>query len=380
MNILLINSEFPPVGGGASNASGFVASNLSDLGQNVTVLTTQYNGLPKFETINGVEIRRIPSPRKYLDRSGPFEQLLFILIGSVWSLSIARKAKPDVTLAFFGAPSGFIAFFLKVFIGIPYIVSLRGGDVPGFRSYDFSIYHKLLGPFLRIVWKNAAYVVANSQGLKNLGNKFEPGISIQVIPNGVDIDQFVPVERSWSPPKLLTVGRIVYQKGLDILLESLKKVEDLDWELNIVGDGPKYKEIHLLAEKLGLLGHIHFLLWQNKNSLKDIYQQSNLFLNPSRDEGMPNVVLEAMASGLPVVATNIAGNEELISVGETGLLVEPEDVAGLAESLRQLIPDGKTRKTMGSNARKLVEENYTWKQVAQRNLDLLENVVKTKSC
>jgi glycosyltransferase involved in cell wall biosynthesis len=376
MRILLINSEYPPVGGGASNASAFLARHLAELGQEVTVMTCQFSDLPSNEQQGDVRVWRIPARRKRQDSSGAFEQLIFLFIGSLWGIWLARKWKPDVVLAFFGAPSGIVSLVLKVFFGIPYVVSLRGGDVPGFRPYDFALYHKLLGPILHVVWRKAAFVVANSEGLKDLGQKFDSKVKIQVIPNGVDVDRFNPAGRVWRPARLLIVGRVVYQKGIDILLNALAGLKELEWSLSVVGDGPKRKELETQTKDLGLANRVKFLGWRDKDQLTEIYRQGNLFVYPSRDEGMPNVVLEAMASGLPVLASQIAGNEELVVPPETGLLVPPEDVENLRNGLRQLIPDADQRQSMGYAGRERVTANYTWRKVSKRNLELLQRAVE----
>jgi len=105
-------------------------------------------------------IRRIPGLRRRQDRSSPLEQIIFFLSASFWIMGLIPHFKPHATLAFFGVPSGATAWLIKKLYDIPYIVSLRGGDVPGFRPYDFQVYHRLVAPFLRVIWRNAAAVVA----------------------------------------------------------------------------------------------------------------------------------------------------------------------------------------------------------------------------
>jgi glycosyltransferase involved in cell wall biosynthesis len=162
MRILVINSEYPPIGGGASNASANLARCLAAFGHEVAVLTAHFGDLPRLETQDGVTVHRIPALRRKQDRSGALEQLAFILYASLWTLVWSRQNRPNVTLAFFGMPSGAVAWLLKMVYKIPYIVSLRGGDVPGFRPYDFKTFHKLIGPFLRVIWHGASAVIANS--------------------------------------------------------------------------------------------------------------------------------------------------------------------------------------------------------------------------
>ena len=376
MRILIINSEYPPIGGGAGNASAnlgrlFVAKN-----HEVSVLTTRFRGLAHQEIRDGIHIHRIPAMRKNFDRSGPLEQVSFIVLGCLSIISFVRTWKPDIVVAFFGIPSGVIAWFAHKLFGLPYVVSLRGGDVPGFRPYDFAIYHRMVAPVLRWVWRKGAAVVANSDGLKTLANGFEKEIPIRVIPNGIDLNTYQPASRMWSPPHLLFVGRLVYQKGLDLLIEALSTLKDIPWKLSIVGDGPQSELLQNMAGKLGLAERIDFLGWQAREALPEFYQKANLFIFPSRHEGMPNAVLEAMACGLPVIASRIAGNEELVENDETGLLVEPENISSLRGALEKLLLNEARCRKMGEQGRQRVESAYSWNGVADKYLELLQQILE----
>ena len=375
MHILIINSEYPPIGGGAGNASANIARELAALGIQVSVVTAHFDNQPHQEIRDNVTIYRIPAVRRKQDRSGALEQIAFILSASFWTVNWARKNKPDSALAFFGVPSGAVAWILKLIYKIPYIVSLRGGDVPGYRPYDFKTFHKLIAPLLRVIWKNAFTIIANSNGLRDLALAFDPRFEIPIIPNGVDLEKYSVPERDWSSPRLLSVGRIVHQKGLDLGLQTLSQLKDLAWTWSIVGDGPQLENLKSLAAELGMADRINFLGWQSRDELTKQYQQANIFLFPSRHEGMPNAMLEAMSTGLPVVATRIAGSEELVIEGETGFLAQTENVDELRESLRRILIDPSQRKKMGIASRQRVEKNYSWKNVAQQYKTYLEQIV-----
>lgn len=386
MHILIINSEYPPIGGGAGNASANIARELAALGLCVSLVTAHFGNLPHEEIIDNVTVYRIQSLRRKQDRSGAVEQLAFILSASFWTLRRCSgralgwscQNRPNATLAFFGVPSGAPALFLKWIYKIPYIVSLRGGDVPGFRPYDFKTFHKLIAPFLRVIWKNASYIIANSNGLRDLALAFDSRFEIPIIPNGVDLDKYTVPERDWSSPRLLSVGRIVHQKGLDLGLRALSQLQDLDWHWSIAGDGPQLENLKSLANELGIADRVTFLGWQSREELTKQYQVANIFLFPSRHEGMPNAVLEAMACGLPVVATRIAGNEELVVEDETGLLVPTESVGELRDALRKILSNPNLRKQMGLASRRRVEENYSWKKVAEQYKICLEKISRAR--
>ena len=186
MKILILNSEYPPVGGGAGNATANIARLLAKMGSEVVVLTSRHGTLPPEELCEGVRILRGPTLRRHADRSTALEQVSFIVGAFLRSFNLMRQFKPDVILAFLGLPSGAIAWLLKVSSGIPYVVSLRGGDVPGFRPYDFWLYHKIAVPWLHLIWHGSSAVVANSRGLYDLAKAFEFGDWDSIIPNGVD--------------------------------------------------------------------------------------------------------------------------------------------------------------------------------------------------
>ncbi len=376
MKILILNSEYPPVGGGAGNASAHIARLLAVRGHEVQLLTSQYGDLPADEVCDGVRVLRGPTRRRHADRSTAFEQVLFILGASFRSLLLMREFRPDVTLAFFGLPSGAVAWLLKTVMGIPYVVSLRGGDVPGFRPYDFWLYHKIAVPWLHLIWRAAAFVVANSRGLYDLARAFDSKVDISIIPNGVDLDEFRPSPHDWSSPRLLSVGRVVYQKGYDVALRALAGLTDLSWEWTIAGDGPHLRTLQRMLREYELLDRVHFLGWATADKVKEQYAHANLFLHPSRHEGMPNALLEAMASALPVVATRIAGNEELVLDGQTGLLVPVDDPEALRGSLKQLLREPELRKSMALAGRRRVEESFGWLSVAEQYESTLEKAKK----
>ena len=298
MKILFINSEYPPVGAGAGVASSNLARLLAKSGHQVIVATSAFDALSTDEVQAGVRILRGPSARRRRDRSSAFEQLVFIAGAASRCLALAREFKPDVVLAFFGLPSGAVAWLLKLTFGVPYVVSLRGGDVPGFRPYDFWLYHRIAVPWLHLIWHGATSVVANSRGLYDLARAFDSRIGISIIPNGVDLEKFRRTERDWTPARLLSVGRVVYQKGYDVALRALADLKDLEWEWTIAGDGPSLLALQAMLRKYELQDRVHFLGWESADEVKKQYAKANLFLHPSRHEGMPNAVLEAMAGAL----------------------------------------------------------------------------------
>lgn len=372
LSLLLVNYEYPPIGGGAGNATYHIAHDLAAAGCRVTVLTSRFRGQPAREREGDVTVVRVPVVRRRADRCTPPEMLTFIGSALLRARSVARAARPEACLAFMGLPSGPVAWWLRRSLGIPYLVLLRGGDVPGFLPGELGTYHRLTLPVIRALWRDAAAIVANSEGLRRTAQAGLPGFEIQVIPNGVDTVRFAPAagERPPGPPRLLFVGRLSAQKNLLTLLEALASLRGrVEGELVLAGDGPERERLAQRAAALGLGKRVRFAGWVGRDELPGLYRGADLFVLPSWDEGMPNALLEAMASGLPVVASRIAGNEELVREGVNGYLVAPDDTAGLAERIARLAAQPDLRRRMGEASRAAAVAR-DWGPVAAAYLDL----------
>ena len=144
-----------------------------------------------------------------------------------------------------------------------------------------------------------------------------------------------------------------------------------DWTLTIAGEGPLKDELALAAHKLGIADRVVFRGWLERDHLPAVYAQADVFVLPSRDEGMPNAMLEAMAAGLPVIGSKVAGLDEVVIDGKTGLLIPPEDAAALAEAIRILIEDRDHTFALGQAARTRVEADFSWDHAAESYLSLL---------
>lgn len=397
MRLLFINYEFPPLGGGGGNANAQIAKQIAGMGHEVVVLTSSFKGLPRHEKRDGYSIYRIPSLRRYMEKCRIFEMTAFMLASMVMGPLFARKWKPDRTIAFFTIPSGPSAWIIKKLFHIPYLVSLRGGDVPGFMHPQLKLFHRLTSRVIRFLWHEAHAVVANSEGLKRLALKTTDTIDIMTIPNGVDAHFFNPdgrgVEQGMlsSPSddkvdkvdkqdkkiiRIMTAGRLTSQKGIDTLLFAfwrLKPQLHRPVQIWIVGDGPRRQSLEQLTADLKLEDDVFFLGWRDRETLKNLYSSADLFALPSLDEGMSNVLLEAMAMGLPVVATEVSGVHELVKPGENGFLVPPQKPDIMAQHLMTLINEDSLRQNMSKKARHQAQY-FDWQAVARGYLELCETL------
>jgi glycosyltransferase involved in cell wall biosynthesis len=238
-------------------------------------------------------------------------------------------------------------------------------------------YHFFAGFLTKKIWSNAHKVVANSQGLMELAQKTADKINkkVEFIPNGVDLNFFQPDKAriAGSPIKILFVGRFNKQKGLEYLIEAMKKITEIkskdEVRLELVGEGPTKKEIIKQAKQLGVFEYIDFTPWLDKDKILKRYQNADIFVLPSLDEGMPNVLSEAMACGLPVVATDIKGNNELIEK-DNGFLVPVKNSVALGENLLFLINSKTLREELGKN-NIIKMKDLSWEVWAKKYLEYL---------
>ncbi|HZA02615.1 MAG TPA: glycosyltransferase family 4 protein, partial [Hyphomicrobiaceae bacterium] len=197
---------------------------------------------------------------------------------------------------------------------------------------------------------------------------------VHLIYHGLDLDRFPPTPRPAStraggtatgPVRLLTVGRAVEKKGLDVLLEALAKLSaELHWSLTHIGGGPELKKLKRRAKALGLAGRVTWIGAQDQHVVLAAYRGADLFVLPCRiagngdRDGLPNVLIEAQSQGLACISTAISGVPELISDGETGVLVRPEDPEALGAAVARLIVDPALRDRLGAAAERRVRERF----------------------
>ncbi len=371
MRVLALNYEFPPLGGGAGNATAHISRELVELGCTVSVLTTWFPGTDRHEIRDGYAVHRVRALRRRVDRSSPLEMASFVASAALPALRLARRVKPDIVHVYFALPTGLLGLLIKRFTGTPYLLSLRGGDVPGFLPETLGGLHRLTAPLHGPIWHGAAGIIANSEGLRDLAQE-QMGLPVELAPNGVDLREYCPSSAPVEGPlRALFTGRLVRQKRVPFLLEA---VRDLPVSVDLVGAGPDEEALREQAVALGIQDRVRFLGWASREEMPQRYRDADVFVFPSVEEGMPNVVLEAMASGLPIIATDIYGHRGLVKDGDNGFLVPVEDSKAIAGALRRLAADPKLRQQMGERSRKRAEA-FGWRRTAETYLRLSERAL-----
>jgi glycosyltransferase involved in cell wall biosynthesis len=221
-----------------------------------------------------------------------------------------------------------------------------------------------------MVVRLADRVIVNADALRPRG---AAGARTHVIPSGVDTELFRPrpeargelrarlgiANANPATPVIGTVGRLEARKGTALLLEAaaqLVKKGLSELRVVVVGDGPLRDELSALAARLGITERVHML--GNRSDVAEVLVALDVFVLPSHSEGMSNALLEAMATGLPVVATAVGGNPEVVSAETTGVLVPPDNAMALADAVLRLVASPGLRAQLGAAARGQVQERH----------------------
>lgn len=371
MNILVISHEYPPIGGGGANACYYLVENFVKAGHFVTIVTSSYAELQRIERRHNCITYRVPAIRRKRDKSNFLEMFTFLVSAWFRTRKLVKGEKFDICQVFFGIPSGPIALYLKKRYKIPYIVRLGGGDIPGAQK-RFAFLYRVLTPFIRNVWKNAKCVVANSEGLKLRAEEFDRNYPIMTITNGVDVDFFSRSEEKDTNEKdgltLLCVSRLLEGKGLQDIIPYMKKIEEevgCTVVLQIVGDGPYKGELNEVVRRYKVEQNVKFEGRKEKEDLLAYYQKADIFILPSRSEGMPNVVLEAMSMGLPIIMTPCEGSKELVT--NNGIVSSIDE---MVNNVILLGKDKRLRKDMARNSAKIAREQFLWEKISLQYLSL----------
>ena len=379
LSVLMLNYEYPPMGGGAGNATQQTARCLAALGLDVEVLTSRWRDQPDLESIDGVTVHRVVSKRRSIHDCGFLGALTYVLAAIPRLRRLAAEKRHDVYHFYFGLPTGVLAFYVHYALRRPYILSLRGSDVPGYDSPKWYVapLHFMLKPFTSRIWGNAAAVTALSGDLKALAQETHPRIPIEIVPNAIETDAFPAPERGRrdASRRLLTVCRLIPRKGLDFLLAAMRQLGPEGFSLRIVGTGELADALADAITADGLADCVTLAGYVPRDELHREYGTADAFVLPSLSESFGLVLLEAMSCGLPIVATRTGGIPELIHDGTQGFLAEPGNADELARAVRALFADDDRRWQIGQANATQVRTSHTWPAIAERTRQLYDDAV-----
>jgi glycosyltransferase involved in cell wall biosynthesis len=383
VRLLFINYEFPPVGGGASVSSAALAERLVARGHRVDVLTSRANGQAATDEIRGVRIHRVRSWRHGIHECGVRGAASFAGFALPRLERLLGRNHYDLVHCYFGLPCGPLGLYARGRRNLPYVLSMRGSDVPGYDTTDrwLGVMHRLAAPLTRRVLSAASAVVPNSHSLRSLVQAFHPEVECDVIPSS-SVENSSASDSQRSPgasARLLCVSRLIPRKNIAVLLHAMTHVRDLDAHLDIVGTGKDAAHLAGLVRELSLESTVSLLGARPHEQVLALYRRSDLFVLPAVAESCSMAMLEAMGSGLPIVTTRVGGNVDLVRHGENGLLVPPGDAGSLASALRTLIGDPDRMRLMGRESRRRVGAEFNPDLHAARYEEVYHRAVRSAS-
>ncbi len=374
----LLTFDFPPMGGGIARWMGELARRFPP--ESLVVSTGSVLGSEASDASFPNPVDRVGVPARRL------RTLKGLLLWSRRVTALARTAHPDFVWCGQLRPAAYPAKWINERLGTPYGIMVHGGDLLGLQHRIHQ--SRVKRGTARSLIASSSVLVANSNWTRDLCHQVlgELGLDaaegfVRVVQLGTDPAQFHPAHPSEAIRSryglgdgrwLLTVARLVPHKGVDVALRALAALGGRypDLRYAVVGQGDHLPVLETLAAELGVRDRVRFLTGVTDADLPAVYQAAEVYLGPSRQagldvEGFGIALLEASASGLPVVAGRSGGMPEAVTDGETGVLVDSEDPGAVAAAVGGLLADPERARRLGSAGRRAVERYYTWDRVVR---------------
>jgi glycosyltransferase involved in cell wall biosynthesis len=376
MKIALLSEKYTPDLGGLAISTGRLGDSLSVAGHDVRLFAPTSNLPPTIKQTqrsSGVHVTRFGAHKRVDDTLVDWFELI---------VEEHEREPFDLIHAYFLPMAGFVGTYAGKYLGIPSVVSIRGNDIER-AAFDPSKFSHVM-----YTLQNANAVTTNASILAKKAKAFVDR-AIHVIPNGIDTERFKPLEKNEVLGETLGlvnekkkeernfvvgfVGELREKKGIATLLSGYAQlIKTVPASLLIVGevregeDKKTFEEFQIANPHLPITvtGHVAH------KDLPAYYSLMDVFVHPSLRDGMPNAVLEAMACGVPVIATPVGGVLDVIEDGLNGLFVNVNDVQGLADKMAETLNKPDKRKSIGRSARETVLGQYTLEKELQANLQI----------
>lgn len=350
--LLVVDGVYPSLGGAEIQAR-MLARVFTEDGHDVRVLAPWLDRTrPLRETLDGVPVERIPYPRIRLLGA------LLLCVRFAWRL-LRDRGGYDAIHVHTAENLAAIAGLLRPWHGATVTVKVSGAYEFDGGLLDPERRHRPLNR-LRNAWIQRADTIQciSRYTFDRLVAAGYPRAGLKMIPNAVDLRRFGGPRSTSGVVRVAYVGRLRQVKGVTVLLDAWHALAPAGGaRLVIAGDGELRPELEAQLDRLGLRGAVE--LAGAISDVPALLRDTDVYVQPSFAEGMPNSVLEAMAAGLPIVATRVSGNEDLIADGENGLLVPPGDPGALAAAIRRLMEDPALARSMGERARERAQQYST---------------------
>lgn len=285
------------------------------------------------------------------------------------SLSLLKKIikefRPDILHAHYASSYGVLGMICRF---KPYVLSIWGSDI-----YDFPNRNLVNNIIMKLVIRSASKICSTSLAMKKIIEKKYNRLDVQIVPFGIDLQRFNYYKRK---NKIFTVGiikSIEKYNGIEVLIDSANiLINQLNEKIDfiIVGKGSLKKQMELKVRALNLENNIKFIGYVSHNRIIDYFEKIDVFIAPSKREGFGVSVLEASATGIPSITSNVGGLKEVNIHNKTGFMLEKNTPDILAKNILKLFNDRDLTATLGKNARVYVEKNFNWKNNLDRMIDI----------
>lgn len=376
MKILLVNYEYKPQCGGAGLGTYNMAYQLAKMGHEVKILIGWDYSFGTPEQIEGVEMTVVRLKKKNIHQSTSFGMIEFLARGFFEIKRLTKENSFDIIQFYFSVPTGILKYGIHG--KIPYVVSLRGMDIPGFRNDKYRFVSFMTRGINRLVVKNAAAVTCLSGEAANYYKVFSPNTDITVIPNAVDYEVY-KVKRCYSETvrKFVAVSRLTGFKNLDLMIKAFCRVYDTykDVSLDIYGEGKEREILEKLISENGANEYIKLKGYADRDTLIEVLPQYDVFSLTSVGDSFGIVYIEAMSAALPVLCAGAGGPIEIVENGKTGIIAKPNDLEDTIRCIEYCINNPDLMEEYGKNGRKRVEELYSREAVAKQHLQLYQGII-----
>ncbi len=362
--ILMLNYEFPPLGGGASPVSYEIAKGYVKLGHSVDVVTMGFKGLPEFEKREGINVYRVKCLRSKKEICHPWEQLTYILSAKKFLKQHLKTYSYDINHTHFIIPTGLISLWLKKKYNLPYVITAHGSDVLGYNKRFKHLYPLLKGRWKEII-KQAKVIVTPSKFLQEKIKEITKEGKFAVIPNGIDKNKFKPMKKE---KRILVVARLFENKGVQDILDALNEDElkrilrENKWKIDIVGEGPYRQFLENKTKENDLQDLIVFHGWVDNRSIKmiELYGKASIFISASHLESFGITLLEAISAGCYPLVSKI---EPHIQIVYSKNLFKKGDPTHLRSKLKRI---------MGSKINKIsLDRRFYWRNIIKSYIDYM---------
>ncbi len=396
IKVLLLSSSYPSHHEDVhSTFMRELAESLAEMGISVYVLCPHQNGLLFHEIQNGIKIIRFPywftTAGQKLGSGGGiipsihhcfwtiFQIIPFCIFQFITASRVIKRENIDLIHSHWLLPQGIVGALIQMTLKIPHIASVHGTDIHIIHS------HRSLHPLLQFISKNTNFITTNSNHSSRLVQDIISHTSTRVIPMGIDSKEFTEysINNQSEKKTILFVGRLITWKGVHILIEAtnILKEKKCNIQVMIVGDGPNRDELINFSKRMMVDSIVHFLGKISRHELLSYYKMADVFVLPSilhknQTEGLGVVLLEAMASGIPVIGSNIGGIPDIIENKVNGLLVPPGDPVALANSIYYIINNPDRSEKFKDEGFFTVKNRFSWSVISTQFIELYQKICK----